>query len=80
MCLLHNSAIFKPKRAPLQDDDPDPAPMVSPAKPTQHATTSPGPVNCNIRMRAQGEAYPIMCERCGLDSCPFFHSDGRSKI
>ena len=25
---------------PLQDDDPDPAPMVSPAKPTQHATAS----------------------------------------
>lgn len=75
-----NRAIFKPKRAPLQDDDPDPAPMVAPAKPTQHATTSPGPVNCNIRMRAQGEAYPRTCERCGLDVCPFFHSDGRSKI
>src|SRR5690606_34820630 len=46
---------------------------------TDHASTSPGPVNCQIRKRFQKEAYPRTCERCGLGPCPFFHNDGRSK-
>ena len=49
-------------------------------KPTDHASTSPGPVNCNIRRRLQGEGYPRTCERCGLGPCPFFDNDGRSKL
>lgn len=48
-------------------------------KATSHASTSPGPVNCQIRKRFQKEAYPRTCERCGLGPCPFFHTDGRSK-
>ena len=47
---------------------------------TDHASTSPGPVNCQIRKRFQKEAYPRTCERCGLGPCPFFHDDGRSKL
>ena len=51
-----------------------------PAPPaTAHASTSPGPINCNIRLRAQGHAAPAKCERCGLQPCPFFHIDGRAK-
>lgn len=49
---------------------------------TDRACTSPGPVNCNLRLRAQakvGDPIPKSCERCGLGPCPFFHDDGRRK-
>lgn len=45
----------------------------------EHASTSPGPVNCNVRKRHQGEAYPRTCERCGLGPCPFFNDNGAKK-
>lgn len=48
----------------------------------QHARTSPGPVNCNIRLRFQSEpGTPIgrSCERCGIGRCPFFNDDGTAK-
>lgn len=48
-------------------------------KQTVHASTSPGPVNCSIRLRHQGRVYPRTCERCGLGPCPFFHKDGTKK-
>jgi hypothetical protein len=50
-----------------------------PYKPTNLASTSPGPVNCSIRLRHQGKLYPRTCERCGLGPCPFFHKDGTAK-
>lgn len=43
-----------------------------------HASTSPGPVNCNAVLQAQGNAHPRTCERCGLGPCPFFDKDGNS--
>ena len=45
---------------------------------TDHASTSPGPVNCQVRLRAQGMPYPRTCERCGLGRCPFFGPDGKA--
>lgn len=48
-------------------------------EPTSHASISPGPVNCSIRKRCQGEAYPRTCERCSLGPCPFFHGNGEAK-
>lgn len=45
----------------------------------EHASTSPGPVNCSTRKRHQGEIYPRTCERCGLGPCPFFNDDGTKK-
>lgn len=45
---------------------------------TAHASTSPGPVNCQSRLRFQGESYPLTCERCGLGPCPFFDQDGKA--
>lgn len=51
-----------------------------PPKPTSHASTSPGPVNCNIRLRFQGaEIWPRTCARCGKGHCPFFNNDGSAK-
>lgn len=47
------------------------------ASPT--ASTSPGPINCNIRRHYHGEIYPAICARCGLDACPFFNHDGSEK-
>lgn len=46
------------------------------------AATSPGPVNCNIRIQHQPgrNAYPKTCERCGLGPCPFFNNDGSAKM
>jgi hypothetical protein len=46
------------------------------AKPTDHASTAPGPVNCNTILRNQGHAYPRTCERCKLGPCPFYDADG----
>lgn len=48
-------------------------------KATSHASTSPGPVNCNIRLHYQGSMYPRTCERCGLGPCPFFNQDGSKR-
>lgn len=48
------------------------------ADPTLHASTSPGPVNCNTVLRAQGKPMPRTCERCGLGPCPFFDESGNS--
>lgn len=50
-----------------------------------HAATSPGPVNCNIRLRFQRLPYPQICERCRggrlyeAKMCPFFKEDGTAK-
>lgn len=41
-----------------------------------HARSSPGPINCNIRLSFQAEAVGYKCERCGSGPCPFFASDG----
>lgn len=46
---------------------------------TKHATTSPGPINCNVRKFHQGSLHPRTCERCGLGPCPFFNEDGSAK-
>lgn len=43
---------------------------------SHHASTSPGPVNCNTRLHFQHQPYPRTCERCGLGPCPFFNPDG----
>lgn len=48
--------------------------------PADHASESPGPVNCNIRLRYQNESYPRTCRRCGVSSCPFFNADGTPKV
>lgn len=55
------------------------APKVRPS-PADHASTSPGPINCNIRIQHSGEnkACPRACERCGLGPCPFWNKDGTS--
>jgi hypothetical protein len=46
----------------------------------EHASRSPGPVNCNIRLRLQVWPYPeCKCERCNNGPCPFFHTDGAPK-
>ena len=47
---------------------------------SQHASASPGPINCNIRMHFQDEDEPLICQRCGLAPCPFFTEDGSPKI
>lgn len=50
--------------------------------PTLHARTSPGPINCNTRLRLQakaGDPIPKSCERCGLGPCPFFFVDGQRR-
>jgi hypothetical protein len=48
---------------------------------TAHAITSPGPVNCQIRLRFQNKSYPRTCERCGFGPCPFFDpSNGNSLL
>lgn len=51
-----------------------------------HASRSPGPVNCNIRLRLQRQFFPTVCERCRGTTvkfenvlCPFFFSDGKPK-
>jgi hypothetical protein len=53
-----------------------------PPSSTDHARTSPGPVNCKLRLGAQNEASPEVCERCGHNhtkSCPFFFVDGMTR-
>lgn len=43
---------------------------------TAHASTSPGPVNCDVRKRFQSfAAYPRTCARCGVGPCPFFDEE-----
>jgi hypothetical protein len=42
----------------------------------QHARSSPGPVNCNIRLKFQNQPMPKICERCRSGPCPFFRKDG----
>lgn len=52
----------------------------APPPATAHASTSPGPVNCNIRLHFQNKGYPRSCERCGpTGTCPFFNGDGTAK-
>lgn len=53
----------------------------------KHARTSPGPINCLLRMVIRGEAdpltQPIKCGRCGShgrEGCIFFELDGSAKI
>jgi hypothetical protein len=49
----------------------------------KHASTSPGPVNCDIRITMQGIIRDgAKCKRCGRDDdqgCPFFHPDGSTR-
>lgn len=52
----------------------------APPKPTAHASTSPGPSNCNIRKHYQGEIYPSKCGRCHPGPCIFFNGDGTAKL
>src|SRR5690606_9372230 len=46
---------------------------------TAHASTSPGPVNCQRRLMFQSKPYPRTCQRCGLAPCPFFEKDGSAR-
>lgn len=66
-----------------EPEDEEPVEEVSKATPTerlaareQHASTAPGPINCNTRLRFQNKAMPRTCARCGLGPCPFFTKDG----
>lgn len=47
------------------------------------ARTSPGPLNCSIRITYQGELRKSnKCKRCGVEgdqACPFFYPNGSRK-
>lgn len=51
----------------------------TPRSVTDHASTSPGPINCRRRQIFQGKTYAKSCERCGLGPCPFFNEDGTTR-
>lgn len=47
-----------------------------------HARTSPGPINCNLRLKMQGHEVESECERCDGTSagdCLFFFVDGQAR-
>jgi len=49
---------------------------------TSHARTSPGPINCNLRLKMQGHEIEPECERCRgtcAGDCPFFFVDGQAR-
>lgn len=53
---------------------------IAPASDIDHASTSPGPLNCRTRAQFQGEALASdRCERCGVGPCPFFDETGKAR-
>src|SRR5260370_5450107 len=63
----------------VRDGTPAAQEFLEPQTEPMSAKTSPGPVNCSIRLRFHNEAYPRTCARCGLGPCPFFNNDGTAK-